>query len=135
MTDIDRGVSALLILAGAILVWPVAAAEHWTPDRNRCNEQPTTLAIVDCIDGRTKLWDNRLNQAYKALTTMLQDPEMRDQLAPLQTAQREWVKYRDANCIGYYGSGQGTIRRIKVAGCLLQMTQDRAIELQGEGPQ
>jgi uncharacterized protein YecT (DUF1311 family) len=76
-----------------------------------------------------------LNQAYKAAITLFQDPDMKSRVAPLQAAQGEWVKYRDASCIGYHGSEQGTIRQIEVATCLLEMTQTRAIELQGEGPQ
>ena len=130
----SRFLRAAVVLSAA---WgcPASAAEHWTPDQNKCNEQPNTLAIVDCIQGRTKLWDGRLNQAYKAVTTMFQDPALKARLAPLQAAQREWVKYRDANCIGYYGSQDGTIRQVEVANCLLEMTQNRAIELQGEGPQ
>ncbi len=135
MTDTCRGVCVLLVVVGATWCRPAAAAEHWTPDQNRCNEQPTTIAIADCIQNRTKFWDARLNQAYKAVVTMFQDPEIKGRLASLQAAQREWIKYRDANCIGYYGSGQGTIRQIEVANCLLDMTQNRAIELQGEGPQ
>ncbi len=135
MTNTYRSVCVLLVVVGVTWRQPAAALERWTPDQNRCNEQPNTLAIVTCIQNRTKFWDGRLNQAYKAVTTMFQDPEMKDRLAPLQAAQREWVKYRDANCIGYHGSEQGTIRQIEVANCLLEMTQNRAIELQGEGPQ
>ena len=135
MTNTYPGVCVLLVAVGVTWCQPATALERWTPDQNRCNEQPNTLAIVACIQNRTKLWDGRLNQAYKAVATMFQDPEMKDRLAPLQAAQREWVKYRDANCIGYYGSVQGTIRQIEVANCLLEMTQTRAIELQGEGPQ
>ena len=112
-----------------------AAAERWTLEQNSCNTQPNTLAIVDCIQARTKMWDGRLNQAYRAVMALLQDPDMKSRIAPLQAAQREWIKYRDLNCLGYYGSGQGTIRQIEVANCLLEMTQARAIELQGEGPQ
>lgn len=135
MTNICRCACVLLVVMGAAWRQPAAALERWTPDQNRCNEQPTTIAISECIQNRTKFWDARLNQAYKAVITMLQDPELKGQLAPLQAAQREWIKFRDANCFGYYGSEQGTIRQIKVANCLLQMTQDRAIERHGEAPQ
>ena len=137
MSKACRGLWLLLVVATITSAWsrPASSAEHWTPDQNKCNEQQNTQAIADCILGRTKFWDGRLNQAYKALTAMFQDPAMKARLVPLQAAQREWVKYRDANCIGYYGSQDGTIRQIEVAGCLLEMTQTRAIELQGEGPQ
>jgi uncharacterized protein YecT (DUF1311 family) len=114
--------------------WP-AAAEQWAPDHDTCNQQPNTIAIVDCIDARTRFWDGRLNQAYKAVVGLFQSPELKNRLAPLQAAQREWLKFRDLDCLGYYGSQQGTIRQIEVATCMRELTQSRAIELQGEGPQ
>jgi uncharacterized protein YecT (DUF1311 family) len=100
----------IAFVIGATWCRPATGAEHWTPDQNKCNEQPNTLAIVDCIQARTTSWDGRLNQTYKAAITSFPDPDMKSRVAPLQAAQREWVKYRGANCIDYYGSEQGTIR-------------------------
>lgn len=119
------------------IVWASSharAAELWTPDGDACNQKDNTLEIVDCIEVRTKVWDGRLNQAYKALTTMLRDPSMKAQIAPLKDAQKAWIKYRDANC-AFYAAGQGTITQIETASCMRDMTQARAIELQSAGPQ
>jgi uncharacterized protein YecT (DUF1311 family) len=114
---------------------PTLAASYWRPDApNVCNQQPITIAIVDCIDARTKVWDARLNQAYKAVNGMLQAQTATQQLADLKKAQRLWLQYRNANC-GFYGDEQGAIREIDGAECLRRMTQDRAIELQLAGPE
>ena len=114
---------------------PGSAAQPWSPDKDACNAQSTTVAIVECIEGRTRVWDGRLNQAYKAVLAMLAaDPASKPQAAQLVAAQRLWLQYRKANC-AYYALGQGTITQIEVAGCEQRMTQDRAIELQAAGPQ
>ena len=81
--------------------------------------------IVDCIEAKTKVWDERLNKAYKNLPQRLDA----GQLGPLKEAQRLWVKFRDANC-GFYGSQEGTIRQIQAAECMRSMTKDRALELE-----
>jgi uncharacterized protein YecT (DUF1311 family) len=120
-----------LILAAT----PALAMTYWQPDRpSVCSQQPTTVAIMTCLEGRAKVWDGRLNQAYKALNTMLQGGQNTAQWADLKKAQRLWIQYRNANC-GFYGDEQGTIRETDGAECLRRMTQDRAIELQLAGPE
>ena len=48
----------------------------------------------------------------------------------LQDVQRLWIKYRDANC-GFAGSATGgTIDQVNGTGCVLDMTQTRAQELE-----
>ncbi|ODS01356.1 hypothetical protein AUC68_00375 [Methyloceanibacter methanicus] len=83
----------------------------------------STLQIVDCLNRYTKAWDKRLNAAYQKL---LKDNPQAEQL---RSAQRLWLKFRDANC-GYYGSGDGSIVRIHAAACLRYMTSQRARELE-----
>ena len=122
-------------IAFAVLATPAVAATYWQPDQPIvCNQQPTTVAIMNCWEKRTKVWDGRLNQAYKALTAMLQAQGATAQLADLKKAQRLWIQYRNANC-AFYGDAEGTIREVEGAECLRRMTQDRAIELQQAGPQ
>ena len=106
------------------------------PDGDQsCGKGDTTIDIVACSEGRRAVWDARLNQAYQVLQSMLAaDPDAKAQREQLTKAQRLWVQFRDANC-EYYYRGQGTIRQIRTAECLRSMTEARAIELQGEGPQ
>ena len=120
------------VVALALSALPSAmAAEHWSPDQNSCGDQPSTAAIVGCLQGRTKFWDGRLNQALKALNGSLTIRDQKPRLAPLKAAQLAWLKYRDANC-AFYASEDGTIAQVEAANCVLEMTQNRAIELQGQ---
>jgi uncharacterized protein YecT (DUF1311 family) len=115
----------LIVPALAVVVALPAAGEMFGPDFQPCGDQPNTVAIVDCVTGKSKAWDQRLNIAYKNLTNRI-DAAQRD---PLKAAQRLWIQYRDANC-RFYGSQEGTIRQIQAAECLRAMTQDRALELE-----
>ncbi len=94
-------------------------------DYAACGEQSNTVAIVDCVSANTRIWDQRLNGAYKALGQSV-DPEQRE---PLKAAQRLWIQFRDANC-RFYGAHEGTISQILAAGCVRSMTRDRALELE-----
>jgi len=115
----------LTIPSLALLAAPPAAAEMFGPDYRPCGDQPNTMATVDCVDAKAKVWDQRLNAAYQGLTQRI-DPGQRD---PLKAAQRLWIQYRDANC-RFYGSQEGSIRQIQAAKCLRAMTQERALELE-----
>jgi uncharacterized protein YecT (DUF1311 family) len=127
--------SSVVIISFLTLSQSALAATSWSPDpQTVCNQQSTTISITNCLSERAKVWDSRLNQAYKALTGMLQAQQSTTQLQNLRKAQRLWIEYRDANC-GFYGDEQGTIREVESAECLRRMTQDRAIELQQAGPQ
>ncbi len=102
-----------------------AKAEMFGPDYPPCGDKPSTLAIVECVQAKTKVSDQRLNAAYKALQTRT-DAAQRQ---PLLAAQRLWVQYRDANC-GFYGAQEGSIRQVQAAECMRSMTEDRAHELE-----
>ena len=95
------------------------------PGYQPCGNQPSTMATVDCVAAKTKIWDQRLNAAYKNLVRRI-DPAQRE---PLRAAQRLWIQYRNANC-RFYGAQQGTIREIQAAECLRSMTEGRALELE-----
>jgi len=111
-----RAVAALLAIAAAA---PAAADEM-----QQCN-QLDTVGIVECLQGKTAAWDAQLNAAYRKAAAAAEG-EQRDRL---RDAQRQWMRYRDANC-SYYGAGQGSIRLIEAAECLRRMTESRARELQ-----
>ncbi len=107
---------------------PAAAA--WHPDKSGiCSDMADTVGISHCLGARAKVWDARLNQAYKALMAVLSAESDTTQLADLKKAQRLWLQYREANC-RYDADEPGTISQIIGPDCMRQMTQDRAIELQ-----
>ena len=68
---------------------------------------------------------NNANRNYKALMAEL-TPARKKQL---QTAQRLWLQYRDANCHFYADPDGGTAAGVAAADCVLQMTAHRAREL------
>ena len=123
----------ILLVALSALTGSALAAETWKPDRNTCNQEANTLAIVDCYQKRIDVWDRRLNDAYGQLMVEFKK-NAPERVTPLRTAQLAWIKYRDANCAFYY-SEDGTIKQIDTITIKLQMTQDRAIEMQGQLPQ
>ncbi len=75
-------------------------------DYKTCGDKPSTMDIVACVQAKTKIWDDRLNAAYRDLQKRITP----DQRQPLQQAEQAWIQYPDANCKFYY-SGQGTIRQ------------------------
>ena len=86
----------------------------------------TTVDMVNCNAKEAKVQDERLNKAYKTALAA-QEGDRKDKL---QDVQRLWIKYRDANC-GFASSATGgTIDQVNGSGCLLDMTQTRAQELE-----
>lgn len=90
------------------------------------NNAGTTVAMQNCIAEEYTSQDARLNQAYKKLTAALSTSRKKE----LQAAQRLWIQYRDANCQFYADPDGGSIATINAASCTLQMTTQRAQELE-----
>ena len=85
-----------------------------------------TSNMIDCIVDETNRQDVRLNKVYKAFMAEL-SAERRKQL---QTAQRAWITYRDANCNFYFDPDGGTIARVNSNSCFMSETATRAKELE-----
>ena len=83
--------------------------------------------MIDCIVTETKRQDQRMTIAYKKLMSSL-NPTRKKQLL---TAQRLWIKYRDANCAFVYDPDGGSMARISGNGCYLETTTIRAEKLEG----
>ncbi|ONH57633.1 Uncharacterized conserved protein YecT, DUF1311 family [Pseudomonas cedrina] len=116
------------LAAGALLLalcGTAAAADN--PALKKCMDGASTTAdMVGCNVKETKVQDARLNKAYKAALAALEGNRRQQ----LQDVQRLWIKYRDANC-GFIGSATGgTIDQVNGSGCVLDMTQARAQELE-----
>ena len=114
----------------AVLVLAVTAslpadAEIFGPGFQPCGQRTSTPEVVECVQAKTSVADQRLNAAYKALQAQI----VANQRQPLLAAQRLWVQYRDANC-AFYGTQDGSIRQVQAAECLRSMTEDRARELE-----
>ncbi len=114
----------LLLAIPALLVSTGSQAQMFNQEYEKCN-QGDTVSMVQCVNNSAKKWDTRLNKSYKALM------ERSDaaQQAPLKSAQRQWIQYRDANC-QFYALGDGSISQINAAECLRAMTQARTCEIE-----
>jgi uncharacterized protein YecT (DUF1311 family) len=84
-----------------------------------------TFSMIDCIVAETSRQDNQLNDNYKRLISKI-SPKRKEALL---SAQRAWIRFRDANC-NFYGDPEGgTSARLSADECLLNATADRAQEL------
>lgn len=115
-----RILASALVLLGAS---QLAQADSYSQCMKTAN---TTVAMRDCSGAELKRQDVRLNQTYKSAMGSLEQPQQ----DKLREAQRAWVKYRDANCGMYYGLTGGTIDQLNGAGCEVDMTKQRADELE-----
>jgi uncharacterized protein YecT (DUF1311 family) len=109
----------------AVIASLPARAEMFGPGFQPCGEKNSTVEVVDCVQKKTNVADQRLNAAYKALQAQIDANQRQSLLA----AQRLWLQYRDANC-AFYGAQDGSIRQVQAAECLRSMTEDRAGELE-----
>lgn len=127
--------AAALLAASSLLTAPAAAQTSAAPlstSFQTCLDKSggVTFEMRECISAEYERQDLLLNRNYKALMADL-TPERKKQL---QTAQRLWIQYRDANCQFYADPDGGTMAAIAAADCSLQMTADRVRELEGLRP-
>lgn len=116
-----------LLGAGALLAMASALADDYTPTYTQCMDKASsTLAMGACIQAETQLQDERLNRVYKQLMAKLGAAQQKD----LREVQRTWMKYRDGNCAFHGKLSTGSIYRIEGAMCEMDMSKDRAAELQ-----
>ncbi|WP_200843960.1 lysozyme inhibitor LprI family protein [Pantoea sp. 18069] len=118
-------VAALASAAGAL---PALAQDpELSPQYAACMEKAggVTLPMIECIVAEHGRQDRRLNAAFQALVSDL-TPARRKQL---QSAQRLWIQYRDANCDFYHDPDGGSLARVAANACHLRMTALRAQEL------
>ena len=85
-----------------------------------------TYAMLECIAEELNTQDARLNGAYQALRAALSAERKQS----LLSAQRLWIKYRDANCAFYNDPEGGTLQRVMANECMLRETAERAKELE-----
>ncbi|KTB61555.1 lysozyme inhibitor LprI family protein [Pseudomonas allii] len=114
--------ASALVLA---LCGTASAADN--PALKKCMDSANTTAdMVTCNANEAKVQDARLNRAYKTALAAQEGPRKQQ----LQDVQRLWIKYRDANCAFAGSATGGSIDRVNGSGCVLDMTQTRAQELE-----
>ena len=119
-----------LLAASSVLAAPAAAqpsAPQLSASFAACMDKSggVTAEMHACISAEHTRQDQQLNRNCQVLMAEL-TPARKKQL---QTAQRLWLQYRDANCHFYADPDGGTAAGIAAADCVLQMTASRAREL------
>ncbi|WP_085673740.1 MULTISPECIES: lysozyme inhibitor LprI family protein [unclassified Pseudomonas] len=106
---------------------PMALADDNSPAYSQCMDKASsTVAMSSCIQAETQLQDQRLNRVYKQLTSKLQPAPQKS----LRDVQRQWIAYRDANCTFHVQASGGTLAQLEGGMCVLDMTRERAAELE-----
>ncbi len=122
-----HGSLLVVCMLGSLAQPALASEEGYSTAYTSCMDASggVTVNILDCTAAETALQDARLNSGYKAANKVLSS----ENKASLLTAQRLWLKYRDANCALYGRLTGGTIDSLNGASCFLEMTKARADDL------
>ena len=113
-----------LVLASSL---PSAMADDYTAAYGQCMDKASsTVAMSECIKAETQVQDQRLNRVYKQLMGKLDAGQQKS----LRDVQRTWLAYRDGNCQFHVQASGGTMAVLEGGTCLMNMTRDRAAELE-----
>jgi len=89
---------------------------------DKCADPQDQATMNECADASFKANDKKLNALYRQIETRLKDdPET---IKLLVQAQRDWVKFRDAEC-AFRTSGGGSAAPMVAALCANGLTQSR----------
>jgi uncharacterized protein YecT (DUF1311 family) len=88
----------------------------------------SNLGTADCYRIERAIWDDILNENYKAL--MASTDDLKDQ-AKLKEMQRAWISFRDTTCDFYWYKIHGSMVVPMTAACRLRKTARRAFLLAG----
>lgn len=103
-----------------------AAKPGLASDQPDCTAPATTADMVVCADQAYQAADGDLNHVWRTM----RDHLTKDEKSLLLTAQRAWLKYRDANCdFAASPFAGGTIQPVIRLACLETMTRARTEEL------
>lgn len=114
---------SLSTLGLAILGHPAAALSQ------ECNPADESQAGMNiCAAAGFKAEDARLNKTYREIVKRLADDADGKKL--LVTAQRDWIAFRDAECVfATAGTAGGSIHPMMVSDCLAGLTKMRTAQL------
>lgn len=123
-------IRALLWLAMAA---PLAAQEHAVDEKlTRCLDAPegvSTHGQRQCFATALEDWDRALNLVWGDLLDTLPNASH----AALRSAQREWLKFRDAEfkaIAASYGAMEGTMYQVMADAAAVRVVADRVKQLE-----
>jgi uncharacterized protein YecT (DUF1311 family) len=79
--------------------------------------------FAECRDRETKVWDKRLNEAYRRAQNKME----KEALENLRKVQRAWIAFRDVSCRQSSATFQGTMAGPMESYCLMNLTARQAI--------
>jgi uncharacterized protein YecT (DUF1311 family) len=95
--------------------------------------------MTACTAAETEAWDRLLNEGYAEAVLLARRRALLEEEAGatppphedlLRDAQRAWLAFRDADCEQEAALwGEGSMRRIAAATCMLDRTATRTLEL------
>jgi uncharacterized protein YecT (DUF1311 family) len=98
--------------------------------QGNCDDAKDQATMNECFDAAFKKSDKKLNELYKQIETRLKDDADTKKL--LIQAQRDWVKFRDAECsFQTAGAAGGSVVPALVAMCMDGLTQTRIKDFEG----
>lgn len=118
-----------IVLLSAVFASLAFAEVKLSPSYDKCMDKSggVTSSMLDCGNAETKIQDTKLNKAYKNAMKALEPKKQTE----LKDVQRLWVKYRDSQCGFYNGLTGGTVDSLNASSCFLNMTAERAEEING----
>ena len=112
------------LFLSACLVFLATAPAAFAEDCDRNDDSQSMMNI--CADADYQAADAKLNAAYKDLVN--RNDQASNKL--LQTAQRAWIAFRDAECAySTADTGGGSIHPMEVSRCLTKLTNERIEQL------
>jgi uncharacterized protein YecT (DUF1311 family) len=117
---------SLLLLASCFFLTDHARAQHMNAPDGPCQAPASNAETTACFISASKTADKQLNEIYVRIGEVLSADEQKD----LQTAQRLWLKFRDADCSAernlYAG---GSAAPMVYAACIEANTRERTTDL------
>ena len=119
----------VLFFISLILMNNMVFAEKVNSQFDTCMDKAggVTVNMLNCIGAETQRQDKKLNTMYQNTMKSLTNKRKEE----LKKTQQLWIKYRDANCDFYADPDGGTMASILGANCVMDMTTQRAKELEG----
>jgi len=122
---IVTALAAALVLAAGAHAQPQPQTQ---PQLIKCGDASTQTDLNLCADQAYRKSDAELNAAYRTVTARLKDDQAT--LAKLQSAQKAWLFFRDAECaFSSGGTTGGSAYPMVLSQCLDKLTQTRTKEL------
>ncbi|WP_217573107.1 lysozyme inhibitor LprI family protein [Mesorhizobium sp. GbtcB19] len=115
------------LFLSACLVLLATAPAAFAEDCDRNDDSQSMMNI--CADADYQAADAKLNAAYKNVVS--RNDQASNKL--LQTAQRAWIAFRDAECAYSTADSEGgSIHPMEVSQCLTKLTTERTKQLSSD---